>query len=97
VRIYVGNINFLATIPIVESWFVPFGILKDIYMPLSKDSVNNVNRGYAFVSFDSEHAAARAIRTLHQQPDPIWGRALVVQPACERPEKKPKPEKICQK
>lgn len=87
-RLYVGNIHYLATVTIVESWFTPFGLLKDIYMPLDNSGENDrVNRGFAFVTFGSEHSARNAMVSLHHKPDPIWGRTLVVQPAKERPAK----------
>lgn len=86
-RLYIGNINYQTTIPILESWLTPYGMVKDIYLPLSKDTVNHVNQGFAFVTMGSEYAGQKVIDSLHHQPDPIWGRKLVVQVAKERPAK----------
>lgn len=85
-RLYVGNIDYRATIPLVRSWLEPYGMILDVFLPLAEDHVR-INKGFAFVTFATQYAAEKAIKALHHQPDPVWGRSLVVQPALERPSK----------
>lgn len=65
--------------------FGTVGPVVDVVMPL--DKVSGRPRGFAFVEFESEEDAAKAIETLNGKE--VSGRALRIDEAKERPPRPP--------
>jgi RNA recognition motif-containing protein len=63
------------------------GTVVDVYMPA--DRATGKPRGFAFVEFASEGEAAEAIRQFNGRD--VGGRALKLNPAEERPQRRPGP------
>lgn len=87
-RLYVGNIDYRMPIQELEVLFSQFGMLEDVYLPQPPYGTDSrVNRGFAFVCFKSERAAAQAVTDLNGAVEAKFNRKLVVQFAKPRPEK----------
>ena len=87
-RLYVGNLDYRMPIQHLETLFVQFGVLSDVYLPLASAGAEEaqLNRGYGFVCFQSSYAAEEAC-SLNGTLDPLFKRKLVVQIAKQRPPK----------
>lgn len=57
--VYVGGLAEEATVPIVRAFFVPFGNIKSVDIPM--DYKEGKNKGFCFVEFEDADDAAEAI------------------------------------
>ena len=73
-KLYVGNLPFTATQEQLSEMFGEFGEIADLI--LIKDKFSGRSKGFGFVTFASEEAAAKAIETMNGKD--VDGRALVV-------------------
>ena len=78
-KLYVGNLPFSTTQAEVEALFAPYGDIDEVRLITDRDSGRS--RGFAFVTFASQHAAESA---LEMNGKPLDGRNLVVNVAKER-------------
>ena len=78
-KLYVGNLPFSTTQAEVEALFAPYGDIDEVRLITDRDSGRS--RGFAFVTFTSQHAAESA---LEMNGKPLDGRNLVVNVAKER-------------
>ena len=85
-KVFVGNLDFKATRDQVESLFAEAGEVQDVFIPVDRESGRP--RGFAFVEFDSEDAAEKAIEMFDEHE--LGGRALRVNMAEER-QRRPRP------
>lgn len=79
-KLFVGNLDFGTTRNDIEALFSQFGPLKDVFLPV--DRMTSRPRGFAFVEFESQEDANRAIARLDGHE--LAGRALKVNLAEER-------------
>lgn len=85
-RLYVGNLDYRMPLQMLETLFVQYGVLEDVYLPLPAENDGRTsNRGFGFVTFASPAAAQSAQQSLHNSTEPTFKRRLIVQPANERP------------
>jgi len=75
-KIFIGNISFDTEMEALLELFAKYGEIVDSYRPEGK--------GFAFITFDSEEAAEKAIEEMNEKE--VDGRALVVNIA--RPKEK---------
>ncbi len=80
-KLFVGNLDFRTTRAELETLFGEAGPLRDVFLPL--DRMTNQPRGFAFVEFESEEDATKAIEQFNGQE--LGGRRLRVNSAEERP------------
>lgn len=80
-KVFVGNLNFNTTKIEVETLFAQAGTVKDVFLPTDRESGRP--RGFAFVEFESDEEAAKAITQFNGHE--IGGRALRVNAAEDRP------------
>jgi len=85
-KVFVGNLDFKATRDQIESLFSEAGEIQDVFIPVDRDSGRP--RGFAFVEFDSEESAQKAIEMFNDKE--LGGRALRVNMAEER-QRRPRP------
>lgn len=85
-KVFVGNLDFKATRDQLETLFGEVGDVQDVFIPVDRDTGRP--RGFAFVEFDSEEAAEKAIEQLNGHE--LGGRALRVNMAEER-QRRPRP------
>jgi RNA recognition motif-containing protein len=86
-KIFAGNLSFGVTREELLELFGTVGPVVDIHMPL--DKVSGRPRGFAFVEYESEEDASRAIETLNGKE--VAGRTLRIDEARERPPRIPSP------
>jgi cold-inducible RNA-binding protein len=79
-KVFVGNLDFKATRDQVESLFAEAGEVQDVFIPVDRESGRP--RGFAFVEFDSEESAEKAIEMFNDHD--LGGRQLRVNMAEER-------------
>jgi RNA recognition motif-containing protein len=79
-KLFVGNLDFGTTRNDLEALFSQIGPLKDVFLPV--DRTTSRPRGFAFVEFESEEDAKRAIARFNGHE--VSGRALKVNVAEER-------------
>ena len=79
-KLFVGNLDFKVTRNELEALFKEFGPLKDVFVPVDRSTSRP--RGFAFVEFESEADARRAISQLNGHE--LSGRPLRVNEAEER-------------
>ena len=79
-KLFVGNLDFSTTKADIEALFSEIGPLRDVFLPI--DRATSRPRGFAFVEFESEADANRAITRLNGHE--LSGRALRVNAAEER-------------
>ncbi|HYM61599.1 MAG TPA: RNA-binding protein [Thermoanaerobaculia bacterium] len=84
-KLFVGNLSFRATREEIEGLFAQCGTIKDLFLPT--DAESGRLRGFAFVEFESEEDAARAMEKFNGYE--LGGRALRVNAAEERPPRRP--------
>src|SRR3954464_1079502 len=80
-KVFVGNLNFNTSREEVESLFAQVGKPRDVFMP--NDRETGRPRGFAFVEFESDEEATKAIEQFNGYE--LGGRALRVNRAEERP------------
>ena len=79
-KIFVGNLDFATTHEDLRKLFQPFGDVQGIN--IRKDRKTGRPRGFAFVTFDDEASATRAISEMHLKEH--QGRVLTVKPQLAR-------------
>ena len=80
-KVFVGNLDFNTTKNEVQSLFSQIGEIRDVFLPMDRESGRP--RGFAFVEFTSDEDAAKAIERFNGHE--LNGRALRVNAAEERP------------
>ena len=80
-KVFVGNLDFRTSRDEVQSLFSQIGAIKDVFFPTDRESGRP--RGFAFVEFESEEDAQKAIERFNGYE--LSGRALRVNPAEDRP------------
>ncbi|HEX7418434.1 MAG TPA: RNA-binding protein [Thermoanaerobaculia bacterium] len=80
-KVFVGNLDFNTTKDEVQSLFSQIGEIKDVFLPMDRESGRP--RGFAFVEFASDEDAAKAIEKFNGHE--LGGRALRVNAAEDRP------------
>ena len=80
-KIFVGNLDYNTTKEEVQSLFAQVGELRDVFLPVDRETGRK--RGFAFVEFASDEDAAKAIEKFNGYQ--LGGRALRVNAAENRP------------
>src|SRR5438105_14178930 len=80
-KVFVGNLDFNTTKSEVQNLFSEIGEIRDVYLPMDRQSGRP--RGFAFVEFASDEDAAKAIEKFNGYQ--LSGRALRVNAAEDRP------------
>jgi RNA recognition motif-containing protein len=80
-KVFVGNLDFKTSRDEVQSLFSQVGSIKDVFLPTDRESGRP--RGFAFVEFESEEDAQKAIEKFNGYE--LSGRALRVNAAEDRP------------
>ncbi|HKS23243.1 MAG TPA: RNA-binding protein [Thermoanaerobaculia bacterium] len=80
-KVFVGNLDFNTTKAEVQSLFSQIGEIRDVFLPMDRESGRP--RGFAFVEFTSDEDAAKAIEKFNGYQ--LGGRALRVNAAEDRP------------
>lgn len=80
-KVFVGNLDYKTQRDEVESLFAQAGTVKDVFLPTDRETGRP--RGFAFVEFDSEEEAEKAIEQFNGHQ--LNGRTLRVNKAEERP------------
>ena len=80
-KVFVGNLPFRASKEEIEQLFSQAGTLRDVFLPTDRETGRP--RGFAFVEFESDEAAAQAIEKFNGHE--LGGRALRVNAAEDRP------------
>ncbi|HYS56198.1 MAG TPA: RNA-binding protein [Thermoanaerobaculia bacterium] len=80
-KVFVGNLDFNTTRDEVQSLFAQVGSIRDVFLPTDRESGRP--RGFAFVEFENEGDAQKAIERFNGYE--LSGRALRVNPAEDRP------------
>src|SRR4051794_7833492 len=80
-KVFVGNLDFNTTKDEVQSLFSQIGEIRDVFLPMDRESGRP--RGFAFVEFASDEDAAKAIEKFNGYE--LSGRALRVNAAEDRP------------
>jgi len=82
-KIFVGNLNFQATEQELQDFLAPYGAIQEVFMP--KDRETGRPRGFAFVTFEDDEAAKKALVDLNGKE--FAGRPLTVNEARAREER----------
>jgi RNA recognition motif-containing protein len=80
-KVFVGNLDFNTTREEVQNLFSQIGEIKDVFLPMDRESGRP--RGFAFVEFANDEDAAKAIEKFNGYE--LSGRALRVNAAEDRP------------
>ncbi|HEY6843363.1 MAG TPA: RNA-binding protein [Thermoanaerobaculia bacterium] len=80
-KVFVGNLAFKTSRDEVQSLFAQAGKIKDVFLPTDRESGRP--RGFAFVEFESDEDAQRAIEKFNGYE--LGGRPLRVNAAEDRP------------
>jgi cold-inducible RNA-binding protein len=80
-KVFVGNLDFNTTKAEVQSLFSQVGEIRDVFLPVDRESGRP--RGFAFVEYTKDEDAASAIEKFNGYQ--LSGRALRVNPAEDRP------------
>ena len=80
-KVFVGNLDFNTSKEEVQSLFAQVGELRDVFLPVDRESGRK--RGFAFVEYASDEDAAKAIEKFNGYQ--LGGRALRVNAAEDRP------------
>jgi len=80
-KVFVGNLEFKTTQGEVEELFAQAGSIREVFLPA--DRATGRPRGFAFVEFETEEEAVRAIEKFDGYE--LGGRALRVNQAEDRP------------
>ena len=73
-RVYVGSLHYALTADDVRTAFAPFGVIESLEVP--DDAVSGHHKGFAFIEFGDESAAALAMATMDGFP--LAGRRIKV-------------------
>ncbi len=84
-KIFVGNLSFKSTREELETLFAQEGKVSEVFLPTDRES--GLPRGFAFVTFESDEDAAKAVEKFNGFE--FGGRALRVNSADERPRRPP--------
>src|SRR5512133_1050583 len=85
-KLFVGNLAFDTTKEELETLFREVGPLKDVFLPLDRETRRP--RGFAFVEFENDEDATKAIEKFNGHQ--LGGRAIRVNVSDDRP-RKPRP------
>ena len=80
-KVFVGNLDFNTTRDEVQSLFAQVGNVRDVFLP--NDRETGRPRGFAFVEYENDGDAAKAIEKFNGFE--LGGRALRVNAAEDRP------------
>src|SRR5437016_12226534 len=80
-KVFVGNLDFKTSRDEVQNLFSQVGTIKDVFLPTDRESGRP--RGFAFVEFESDDDAQKAIQKFDGYE--LSGRALRVNAAQDRP------------
>src|SRR5437879_3200055 len=80
-KVFVGKLDFNTTRDEVQSLFSQVGAVRDVFLPNDRDTGRP--RGFAFVEFENDEDAAKAIEKFNGYE--LGGRALRVNAAEDRP------------
>ena len=80
-KVFVGNLDFNTTRDEVQSVFSQVGNVRDVFLP--NDRETGRPRGFAFVEYENDEDAAKAIEKFNGYE--LSGRALRVNAAEDRP------------
>src|SRR5437016_3343316 len=84
-KVFVGNLDFNTTKTEVQNLFAEIGEIRDVYLPMDRQSGRP--RGFAFVEYAADEDAAKAIERFNGYQ--LSGRALRVNAAEDRPRSGP--------
>ena len=79
-KVFVGNLSYSTTEESLEIKMKEFGAVR--HTKIVKDQETKQSKGFAFVTFDTEDAAAKAIAELDKQT--FEGRQIAVKEAIEK-------------
>jgi len=82
-KIFVGNLNFQATEQELQDFLASYGVIQEVFMP--KDRETGRPRGFAFVTFEDDTAAKKALEDLNGKE--FAGRPLTVNEARAKEER----------
>jgi len=80
-KVFVGNLDFNTTRTEVQDLFTQVGAVRDVFLPMDRESGRP--RGFAFVEYENDADAAAAIEKFNGYQ--LGGRALRVNAAEDRP------------
>ena len=80
-KVFVGNLDFNTTRQEVQDLFAQVGTVRDVFLPTDRETRRP--RGFAFVEYESDEDAAKAIEQFNGYQ--LSGRALRVNQAEDRP------------
>lgn len=80
-KVFVGNLDFNTTRTEVQDLFAQIGEIRDVFLPMDRESGRP--RGFAFVEYSNDEDAAKAIEKFNGYQ--LSGRALRVNAAEDRP------------
>jgi cold-inducible RNA-binding protein len=80
-KVFVGNLDFKTSKDEVQALFTQAGPINDVFLPMDRESGRP--RGFAFVEYESESDAAKAIEQFNGKE--LNGRPLRVNAAEDRP------------
>ena len=86
-KVFVGNLSFDTLAPDIEALFSAAGDIVEVFVPA--DRATGRPRGFAFVEFTTDEAAAKAIEEFDGHE--LGGRNLRVNAAEARPPRPPRP------
>jgi len=84
-KLFVGNLSFQTTREELEALFAEEGAIQEVFLPTDRESGRM--RGFAFVTYESEDVAARAMERFNGFE--LGGRALRVNSADDAPRRSP--------
>jgi RNA recognition motif-containing protein len=84
-KLYVGNLPWTITNDSLKEMFAQFGEITEAI--IITDRMSGRSKGFGFVTFATEEAAAAAIQQMHEKD--IEGRKIVVNVARPREERRP--------
>ncbi len=61
-KVYAGNLSFITTEETLQKVFSIFGKIESV--SIIKDKISGNSKGFGFVTFEEENAAAQAVHTL---------------------------------
>jgi RNA recognition motif-containing protein len=61
-KVYAGNLSFITTEETLQKVFSIFGKIENV--SIIKDKISGNSKGFGFVTFEEENAAAQAVHTL---------------------------------
>lgn len=80
-KVFVGNLDYNTRREEVQNLFAEIGAVRDVFLPTDRETGRP--RGFAFVEFENEADAAKAIERFNNYQ--LGGRALRVNAAEDRP------------